>query len=100
MILILLAPLGIARRHLDMPVLVGTDPDVGPGGRDHQRTDALQRVLVADRLSVGTGVAEALAGAMPANTRLFVGGIAQPDRLGGLARLGKERCPIHPPRKP
>jgi hypothetical protein len=39
---------GVGSDRLDVAVLVRTDPDVGPGGRDHQRGDPRQRLLVVD----------------------------------------------------
>src|SRR5690606_40915620 len=60
---VLLAALGVAPGGLDVAVRRGTDPDVGPCGRNGKRLDALQRLLVGDPLALRVPVGEALPGA-------------------------------------
>ena len=61
-IAVLLPPLRITARGLDMPPRRRADPDLGPGGRDRQTLDPCQDLGIADRLPVGSGVAKALPG--------------------------------------
>ena len=51
MITILLASSGIASGGLEMPIGHRTDPDLGPGRRDGQRSDACQGSFIVDCLS-------------------------------------------------
>ncbi len=53
MIAILLAAAIVAPGGLQMAARVGADPDVGPGGWNHQRADALERRGIADLFAVG-----------------------------------------------
>ena len=53
MIPILLASFHIAPGRLDVAARIGGDPDVGPGGRDHQRGDPRQRCIVTHGVPSG-----------------------------------------------
>jgi len=48
---VLLAPALVQPRRLDVAAGVGTDPDVPPGGWDHELGNALQDHLVGDALA-------------------------------------------------
>src|SRR5690606_12666427 len=63
MIAVLLAPARIARCSLNMAGGARTDPDSGPGRRDGQAADAVQRGGVPDQASVRIPIAEAATGA-------------------------------------
>ena len=56
---VLLAPGAVDARRLESRSRVRRDPDVRPGGRDRERADALELLLVVDRPAVGVDVAEA-----------------------------------------
>jgi hypothetical protein len=73
---ILLAPLGVPPRRLDVPVLVLADPHVGPGGRNAQSLAALPH-LGLHRPAVARHVAEPLAPADPPDAGLLVRDVAQ-----------------------
>ena len=49
---------GVGAHRLNVPSRLGTDPDVLPGGRNHQGLDAGQCLRVADRLLTEAEVAE------------------------------------------
>src|SRR5947207_7501765 len=78
-----------------MPILVWTDPDIGPRRRDDERAKALQRIARPNHFAIGADVREAASVAMPANSRQRIGDISQARRSGrpyvfvnnGLAQL-------------
>jgi hypothetical protein len=51
----------IVADRLKMAVRVGTDPDIGPGRRNGQRSDAMQRLGPAHELPVGIAITKASA---------------------------------------
>src|SRR5262249_22693981 len=62
-IAVLLAPLRIASRRLEMSVRAGTDPDVRPRGGNRERADPRERGGVAERSPFRKPIAESPAGA-------------------------------------
>jgi hypothetical protein len=86
-ILVLLAPPGVAPRRLDVPVGLGADPHVGPGGRDGELADALQRGIVAHRFATRLHVAEAFACRFALDAALLVGDVAQAGGFGSVLRI-------------
>ena len=60
-----------------MPVGARADPDVGPGGRDRERLDAVHLLRRPDRSAPGVQVGEALAGLAPPVAGLVVVDVAQ-----------------------
>src|SRR5262249_6693608 len=84
---VLLAAAVVAPGRLEVAVGDGADPHVGPGRRDDQGADALQRFGVADRFTVGADVAEAPAGADSADARPGVADVAQPGRPRSGGRI-------------
>jgi hypothetical protein len=87
MIAILLAAARVASNSLNMAVIEGTDPNVGPRRRDHQGSDSLERMLVADGLSVGTDVIEAFAAALSGDSRTLACDVPKMSGLGRGHRI-------------
>jgi hypothetical protein len=67
---VLLAPGGVDPGGLDVPPLVGADPDVLPGRRDREGADALEHLAIADRLAVVADVREPAPASHPADSGL------------------------------
>jgi len=88
---VLLAPLGVAPGRLQMPLGVGTDPDVRPGGRDGQARHPLEHGAVPDlapaRIEHGGPAPEHAPGQTGAAPRH----VAQAARLGGGLGIEGER---------
>ena len=94
-ILILLAPFGVAASRLDVPVRRCADPDVRPCRRDDKRTDAFKRFGVGDPSPLRVEIDEAPACAPASDRRSSVAHIAQAGRrrhghIDGNADLGIE----------
>ena len=85
---VLLAPLGVAARRLDVAVGVRADPDVGIGRRDRQRADAGEGLRVPHRLAPGVAIGEARPALPTRQARHGVVDVAQARLLGGVARVG------------
>ena len=83
MVAILLATTRVARRDLQMPVLVRADPDVGPRRRNHERAEAPQHLARANYAAVGINVSEAAAVPLPANAGHRIGHVAKSRRFRG-----------------
>jgi hypothetical protein len=81
---VLLAPAGIAAGGLRWP-LAWAQIHTAVGRWNRQRADALQGGGIAHRVAIGIAVAEALAGAAPADARLGVIDIAQARSARGLS---------------
>ncbi len=79
-ILVLLAPFGVAAGRLNVPVRCRADPDVGPCRRDDERAYAFQRVGVRDPPALRIEVDEALARAPAPDCWPAVAHVAQPRR--------------------
>ncbi len=62
----------LSHRHLNVAPLVGTDPDVAPGWRDHQCIDAFPHLRFPNEAPVGMVVAEPAAPDHATDTRLLV----------------------------
>ena len=77
---VLLAPARVASGRLQVTALARTDPHVGPRGRDGQRTDARERLVVAHRSVVGVHVREPAAARDAADARRGVADVPQPCR--------------------
>src|SRR5258706_3264593 len=83
---ILLSSARIAPRCLQVPAFVAADPDIGPGRRDRERPDPLERVLGRHFLVLRVEVFESLAGVAARVALLAIAGIAQtPGGRGTLA---------------
>src|SRR5262245_17234534 len=83
MVAILLAATLVAAGRLEVTLRMGRDPDIAPGRRDDQASDAGKSYGVFDPLAVRPHVEEAGAGTPAANARLLVTGVDQ-----GRARSG------------
>ena len=70
-----------------MAVWIGTDPYRSPGGRDRQRTNALQGIEVAHQLPVGQAVVEAVSRLMPGDPRHIVADVPQLGEFGRRHRV-------------
>ena len=106
-IAVLLAPLGIAAGRLQMAVLAGADPHVGPGRRNGERSDARHGIGIAHRLAAAVEIGEAGAALLPAYPRLAIIHIFKTGllrvargwrRIGGVARAAELGAATH--RKP
>src|SRR5262245_25334921 len=82
-IAVLFTAAGIAAGRLKMAVGTRTDPDVAPGWRQYEGTNARKCLLIADGSAVGADVAEAAAGTHAVDTGRMVADIAEMRRLGG-----------------
>jgi hypothetical protein len=76
-IAILLAAALVPSDRLDMAVWIGADPYRSPGGRDRQRTNALQGIEVAHQPPVGQAVVEAISRLVPRNPGHIVADMPQ-----------------------
>src|SRR6266571_4002686 len=61
MIAVLLASFRVAPGRLDMALRIGTNPYIGPGGRNAQFFNTLQLVWVVNGLAIQPDIAEAFA---------------------------------------
>jgi hypothetical protein len=85
---VLLAAAGVAAGRLNVPVGVRANPDVGPGGRDHNAADPGERVAAADGLAARHEVAKSLPAANATN-RGVVAHVAKAGRSGGSHRIDR-----------
>ena len=85
MVAVLLAASGVAARRLDMAVGLGADPHVGPGRRDRELADALQRGRVAHGFAVRLEIDESLAHPLAPDAALVVGDVCQAGGFGRIA---------------
>jgi hypothetical protein len=60
-----------------MTIVLGADPDVGPGRRDHELSDALQRMWIADDAPPGVAIHERAAVTNAADSRFLISHILQ-----------------------
>src|SRR5688572_4225766 len=88
MITILLAAAGIAPRRLQMAIRVWTNPDIGPGRRNHQRSNALEDGLAADLSPLWTDVFERTAKRFTADAD---NGVAHINELSSFNWLQRRR---------
>ncbi len=84
---VLLAAALVAAGGLDMTAGVGTDPDVGPGRRDHQPGDAVLGAGVVDGAAIRIEIGKALAGLAAGDARVAVVHIDEAGRGGFLGTL-------------
>ena len=73
---VLRAAPGVDTGRLDVTEGVGRDPDISPGGRDTERPDARQRLVIRDHRAGGFDVAVAVAGPLapdPGTVRVAAG---------------------------
>ena len=94
---VLLAPLRVARGHLQVSVLVRADPHLRPRRRDHERAEAPDQRAVADGASVRVQVRKAGARAPASNARQRVAGVAQPRGPRGLEMFVAKAIGSGPP---
>src|SRR5690606_38948125 len=87
MVTILFAVSGIAAGGLDVAVVVGADPNVGPGRRNGEAADAAERALVPDYPAVGSAVAETVLHRFASNAGPVVAHVAQSGGAGGGFRI-------------
>jgi len=81
---VLLAPLRVAARRLEMAARIGTDPYVGPCGWNGEPADALQLALVRKRSPIGRDIAEAATRALPPNAWAIVACVTKSGILRGI----------------
>ena len=86
-IAVLLAPAGVAADGLQVAVGDRADPDVLPGGRDHEVLDADEGLVVLDGLAVRVEVAEGVAMLLAADAGDRGADVAQTGGLGGELRV-------------
>ncbi len=84
---VLLAPLGIAAGRLDVPVLLGADPDVGVGGRDADLLDPLLVPIILDRPALGVDEPPSRAGFLARDAGVLVRDVDETSRFRRLAVL-------------
>lgn len=65
-----------------MAVIERADPNVGPGRRNHEGSDSIERVLVADGLSVSADVIKPFAAALPNDSGTLARDVSQMSGLG------------------
>ena len=82
MIPILFASTGVASRGLQMAIGVRGDPDLAPCGRNHNRTDANQRLSVPHYMIVSVNVSKASSCLHPANAWHVVAHMAKAGGCG------------------
>src|SRR2546425_12541202 len=87
MVAILLSSARVARRRLDVSPGIGTDPDLGPGGRDRKGIDPFALGCRGDARSVRRIKGPTLARAFAPDSGEAVGDVAEPGAGGGLAVL-------------
>ena len=87
-----LAPSGrVGAGRLEVTHRIRADPDVGPRGRDRERADAPDRVLVGHRGSLRTDVGEAAAAALPPDPRALA---RHPSKTRHRALVLPEICTV------
>ena len=88
-IAVLLASPGVPTRRLEVTGRIGADPDIGPGGRDGQRADALLGDGIGYRRSVRPAIGEPAARATARDAGSRIGGIAKASgpRGGAVVRF-------------
>src|SRR3954470_5292880 len=79
---------GVGTRCLDVPVGIGTDPDVRPCGRDDQALDPLERCIVGNSESRVIDVAEPAALDLAVDAGAVRPAPTQPAHGRGLGRSG------------
>src|SRR3954447_13829425 len=88
-VIAVLAPAnGVGTRCLDVPVGIGTDPDVRPCGRDDQARDPLERCIVGNSASRVIDVAEPAALDLAVDAGAVRPAPAEPAHGRGLGRSG------------
>jgi hypothetical protein len=88
-IAVLLAAAGVASGCLDVTARIRVDPDLSPGGRNHEGADALELLGIANDGAVRGDVAPALAGTATSDAGADIGGITQPRRVRRGDRIVK-----------
>src|SRR6185503_4326921 len=97
-IAVLLAPLRVTAGRLKVAPRICTNPDVGPGRRNRQRSNAGEDLWAPNRLPVGSDVAKSLARLQASDAWALTGDITQAGQRGGLDRVQSwlrhiaERC--------
>src|SRR5215472_2321138 len=89
MITVLLTAAAVPAGGLDVAVRVRADPYRGPGGRDRQPANALQRIEITDQCAVWKAVVEPVSCLVPAYPRHIVADVTQ---LGELCRRYRIAC--------
>ena len=79
-ILVLLAPFGVAAGRLDVPVRRRADPDVRPGRRNDKGAYAVQRIGIRDPPAPRIQIDEAPARSSAPDRRTVIGHVAQAGR--------------------
>ena len=87
MVNILLATLGISAGDLQVPVRVGTDPDLAPGWWDGQLANA-PYLRAVHLFPVGGDISKAGSTAFSLDTRPLVGSVPQPAAMLGYLLVG------------
>ena len=81
MIKVLLAPPFITTGRLEMAMVKRANPNFLPRRRNHQRTDALERMPITNDPAFGSAIAEPAPASLAADARAFISDVAQPDDL-------------------
>src|SRR3954467_9134329 len=91
MIAVLLPSAAGARGHLQMAILVRTNPDLGPRRRDYERFESYENLGRANDLAVGIHIRESATVPVPADSRHRIGDIAKSRGARGLLVLLRYR---------
>jgi hypothetical protein len=81
MIKVLLAPPFITTGRLEMTMVERANPNFFPRRRNHQSTDALERMPITNDSAFGSAIAKPMPALLAADARAFIGDVAQPDDL-------------------
>src|SRR5581483_3686058 len=91
MISVLLPSARVAPGGLEVPLGVGADPHVRPGGRDGEAPDAGEGLAILDGAAARVDVGEAFPCAAAPEARLRVGDVAEARLVRGIRGLGRQR---------
>ena len=93
---VLTPPRSIGADGLQVTGRIGADPDIGPGGRERERTDALERHRIVDPPAVGVEVLEATSAPAAGDPGRGAIGVVQvahgPTTARAAAPLRSVRC--------
>lgn len=91
MVAILLAASRVASGGLQMTVLYGADPHIGPRGRNHQRPNAGEGLRAANAPALHVEIDEAFAVRLLADARPFIAHVTQACLGRGIDRIDANR---------
>jgi hypothetical protein len=90
----LLAAFCVTPGRLDVAVSEGAYPHICPRGRDRERLDPPQDILLSQLRAVRAPIAEARSGLLSAYARPGIGDISQGGSLSSASRIDNCRCAI------